>query len=191
MKRAIIVSAPSEMAELAGQVLRGLGFSFTAAVSGGSEARRLIKNGSAADVVIINTPLPDEFGQELAESAALETDAGVILICLGDIAEEMTERLSGMGVSVLPKPVTREQLAESIRRTAEDRSPFPEERESSEVLGRIDDIRLINRAKSVLIKYLKFTEPQAHRYLEKQAMNNRCTRRQAAERIIKAYITFK
>lgn len=191
MNRAIIVSAPSDTAELAEQTLKGLGFSFMAVVSGGSEARRLIKNGVAADVVVINTPLPDEFGQELAEYAALETDAGVILICLGDIAGEMAERLSGIGVVVLPKPVTRDQLAESIRRVTEDRSRFPEERESSEVLGRIDDIRLINRAKSVLMKYLRFTEPQAHRYLEKQAMNNRCTRRQAAERIVKTYNNFK
>ena len=37
------------------------------------------------------------------------------------------------------------------------------------------------------MKYLKFTEPQAHRYIEKQAMNNRQTRREAAQKIIDTY----
>ena len=48
-------------------------------------------------------------------------------------------------------------------------------------------MRLINRAKCTLIEYLKFTEPQAHRYIEKQAMNNRQTRREVAEKILKTY----
>ena len=60
-------------------------------------------------------------------------------------------------------------------------------KESPEVLGRIEEIRVINRAKSALMKYLKFTEPQAHRYIEKQAMNNRQTRREVAEHIIEQY----
>lgn len=50
-----------------------------------------------------------------------------------------------------------------------------------------DEIRLIERAKEVLIEYLKMTEAQAHRYIEKQAMDMRITRREVAESIIKTY----
>ena len=48
-------------------------------------------------------------------------------------------------------------------------------------------MRTINRAKTTLMKYLKFTEPQAHKYIEKQAMNNRQTRLEVAVRILAQY----
>ena len=60
-------------------------------------------------------------------------------------------------------------------------------KENPELMTRIDEMRLINRAKSTLMKYLKFTEPQAHRYIEKQAMNTRQTRREVAMRILATY----
>ena len=45
----------------------------------------------------------------------------------------------------------------------------------------------MDRAKCVLIQYLNMTETQAHRYIEKQAMDLRTTRRQIAEGILKTY----
>ena len=41
--------------------------------------------------------------------------------------------------------------------------------------------------RQVLIEYLKLTEPQAHRYIEKQAMDLGLTRRQVALNILKTY----
>lgn len=181
MNRAIIVSQSSESIDLTEQTVRNSGFS-TSIVSSGNEARKIIKSNSALDLIIINTPLPDEFGHELAETASEETSASVIIICTSDIAIELENRLSEFGVTVLTKPVSRDMIIQNINQ-----KHFPEIRECSEIMNRIDNMRLINRAKSVLMKYLKFTEPQAHRYIEKQAMNNRCTRREAAEKVIKTY----
>lgn len=179
MSKAIIISLPCETADLIELTAKNAGFS-TTVVSGGSETRRIIRNNYNPDLIIINTPLSDGFGQELAEDCAVEVSAPVILICSGDIAGELVDRMADYGITVLTRPISREILAEYINQGNEIR-------ESSEVLSRIDDIRIISRAKSVLMKYLKFTEPQAHRYIEKQAMNNRCTRRQAAEKIINTY----
>ena len=50
-------------------------------------------------------------------------------------------------------------------------------------------MRLIDRAKCVLIQYLTMTEPQAHRYIEKQAMDTRTTRREVAQQILRTYET--
>ena len=52
---------------------------------------------------------------------------------------------------------------------------------------KMDEIRLVNRAKWILIEYLKMTEGEAHRFVEKQAMNMRITKRAAAENIIRTY----
>ena len=50
-----------------------------------------------------------------------------------------------------------------------------------------EDIRLIDRAKCILIEYLNMTEKQAHKYIEKQAMDLRTTRRAVAESLLRTY----
>ena len=49
------------------------------------------------------------------------------------------------------------------------------------------DIRAVNRAKWLLISQLGMSEPEAHRYLEKQAMDQCVSKRELAESIIKTY----
>ena len=39
-------------------------------------------------------------------------------------------------------------------------------KENAGLLSKIDEMRLINRAKRALMEYLRFAEPQAHRYIE-------------------------
>lgn len=181
MKKAIIVSQPCETAELIEITIKNAGF-VTYAVTGGNETRRIIKSNYNPDLVIINTPLSDEFGHELAEMTAEETNADIILVCSGDISAELTDRLSYSGITMLSKPITREILTDNINS-----SRFSDIKESDDVLNQIEHIRIINRAKSLLMKYLKFTEPQAHKYIVKQAMNNRCTRKEVSEKIINTY----
>ena len=61
------------------------------------------------------------------------------------------------------------------------------ENENFKLQRKIEEIRLIDRAKCILIQYLQMTEPQAHKYIEKQAMNLRQSRVQMAESILKTY----
>ena len=55
------------------------------------------------------------------------------------------------------------------------------------VQEKIEEIRLVNRAKWLLIENLHLAEPDAHRYVEKQAMDLRISKREAAECIIQSY----
>lgn len=50
-----------------------------------------------------------------------------------------------------------------------------------------EDLKIVNRAKGVLITRLGMTEPEAHRYIEKRAMDMRATKRAVAESILKTY----
>jgi response regulator NasT len=52
---------------------------------------------------------------------------------------------------------------------------------------KIEEIRLVNRAKWLLIECLSMTEKDAQRFVEKQSMDQRITKRQAAENIIRTY----
>ena len=188
MDRAIIVSTNSDISELSEQLLRIEGCGKTAVAASCNEARRLVKNDTEPELVIINTPLPDEFGQELAEMIAETTSAGIILICSGDVADDIADRVSDSGINVLAGPVTSELLQRTIRLVIAARVRMAGvKKESADILSRIEEMRTINRAKTTLMKYLKFTEPQAHKYIEKQAMNNRQTRLEVAVRILAQY----
>ena len=185
MKRAIIVSQAGQEAETAGQVLRAAGFVKTAEVSGCAEARRYLTDDVLPDIMIINSPLPDESGHELALMAASAAACGVIFIVPGNIADETADSFAGSGIRVITRPLNRKILTETI---AELSAGTPAvDKESPDLLIRIDEIRLINKAKRTLMEYLGFTEPQAHRYIEKQAMDNRQTRLEVAEKIISSY----
>ena len=61
------------------------------------------------------------------------------------------------------------------------------EEKQTAVEEKIDEIRLVNRAKWLLIECLGMTEPEAHRYIEKQSMDRRVSKREVAQAVIKTY----
>ena len=63
------------------------------------------------------------------------------------------------------------------------------EKKNESLREKMVDIRVVNRAKWLLISRLDMTEEDAHYYIEKQAMDTRISRREVAEEIIRAYDT--
>ncbi|MCF0120554.1 MAG: ANTAR domain-containing protein, partial [Oscillospiraceae bacterium] len=61
------------------------------------------------------------------------------------------------------------------------------EYDSFKTQNKISEIRLVDRAKCILIQHLEMTEQQAHHYIEKSAMDNCVSKRKTAENIIKLY----
>ena len=61
------------------------------------------------------------------------------------------------------------------------------EDEKAELSAKIEELRIISRAKGVLIDQLRMSEAEAHRYIEKQAMDRCISRRAVAEKILSAY----
>lgn len=58
---------------------------------------------------------------------------------------------------------------------------------ATQLKERMEEIRIINRAKLLLMEKKNFTEAEAHRYLEKEAMNSGKKRSALAEEIIRTY----
>ena len=52
---------------------------------------------------------------------------------------------------------------------------------------RLDELRVIERAKHILVQQFKMSEKQAHRFIEKSAMDRCVKRRTIAENIIRTY----
>lgn len=106
MAKALIVSAGNNANEYLARHIGELGYTRPTIVASGGEARRRMDTNDF-EVVIINTPLPDEFGHELGTDAVEKTDAGVILLAKTGTAEQIADKLQDFGVLVLAKPVHR------------------------------------------------------------------------------------
>ena len=61
------------------------------------------------------------------------------------------------------------------------------EKKTLSIEEKMEEIRIVNRAKWLLIGELKLDESEAHRYIEKQAMDRCVSKRVVAEEIIKTY----
>ena len=151
------------------------------------EARRRLLDQSF-DIVIINAPLPDDLGIQLAIDACSNSDAGVLLLVKNEIYNEVYAKVLPFGVVTLPKPTSQQMVSQSLRGLCATRERLRrlEQRQAS-VEEKIAEIRLINRAKWLLIECLSMTEQEAHRYIEKQAMDLRISKRQVAENVISTY----
>lgn len=103
MANALIVSAGSNANEYLARHMAELGYARPVIVPSGGEARRQM-DGKEFEVIVINTPLPDEFGHELGVDAVQKTDAGVILLAKTLTADQIAGRLQDYGVLVLGKP---------------------------------------------------------------------------------------
>ena len=187
LDKTLIISGSEQALSLLSDLMKSFNGSQTVSASSGNEARRLI-NRTDFDMVIISTPLPDEFGNELAATIAEKTSAGVMLICKADIAEEISEKVEVYGVCVLAKPLNKTLFFHSVKLLQATRARMLSVmKEYSKLQTKIEESRLINRAKCILIQYLKLTEPQAHRYIEKQAMDQRISKLEVAKNILKTY----
>ncbi len=187
LDKTLIVSGSDQAAALLSDLMKSYNGSQITNAGSGNEARRLI-NRTDFDMVIISTPLPDEFGSDLASTITDKTSAGVMLICKADIADEITEKVEPFGVCVLAKPLNKTLFYHSLKLLQATRSRMLNVmKEYNKLQTKIEETRLINRAKCILIQYLKLTEPQAHRYIEKQAMDQRTSKLEVAKSILTTY----
>ena len=156
-------------------------------VSSVSAARRALGERSF-DYIIINSPLPDDTGISFAENSASSGTSVVLMLVREDIEDEVRDEVVPCGVFTMAKPVSRalmslaldwmESARERLRQSEQKTLSFEE---------KMEEIRLVNRAKWILISELKMDEPRAHRYIEKQAMDRCMSKRAIAEEIISTY----
>ena len=147
---------------------------------------------SGYDAVVVSVPLRSEFGLNYTADASKRTSAPIILLAGADIAEDVQRRIKFTGAFVLAKPFSKSVLTQTIRMAAVAKENLERnierlEREKTELRGKLDDTRIINRAKCLLIQYLNMTEEQAHKHIRKMAMDMRRSQREVAEDILKTY----
>lgn len=137
------------------------------------------------DYVIVNSPLQDDSGIRFAIDACASGHSVVLLLVANDIHEEVRSRVEDFGVFTLPKPTARPLLALALdwMHAASERLIRLEGRTLS-MEEKMAEIRLVNRAKWILISDMGMDEPSAHHFIEKRAMDRCVTRGEIAQEII-------
>ena len=158
-----------------------------AAVSDVSSARRRLLE-SKYDIVIINAPLPDDFGTRLAINICDNSGTAVLLFVKAEHYPDINGRVSPFGVLALPKPTTSQAVSQSLQLLCGTRERLRRmEQKTASIEEKMEEIRIINRAKLLLMEQLKMTEKEAHRFIEKQAMDRCATRITIAQSILSTY----
>lgn len=187
MGRALIVSAGASSNEYLSSRLAELGYTRPLIVPSGAEARRRMLE-SDFELIVVNAPLPDEFGHELCISAVEKTDAGVVFLVKAAAAEQLMGPVSGHGVLLLSKPFSNTLFLQTVHMAAASNHRLHRMRqENARLQDKIAQIRLVSRAKCCLIEREQMTEAEAHRYIEKQAMDTRRDRAEIAQEVLDSY----
>ena len=184
---ALIVAAGKQVSSELSAVAKRAGAANIVAVYDAVAAKRMASE-RVFDLVIIYSENFADQAPDLARTIAARGEGGVILIESVQYGDDIERRLENDGVITLGKPISRTALYQAIKivRATNNRiSRLIDEKR--DLLKKIDDMRLINRAKLLLMTNMNLDEAQAHRYIEKRAMDLRQSRIQVANEILKKY----
>ena len=184
--KVLVAGANDKTFALLQTLLPGRGYDPPLRAGSAGEAKRMALD-YAVDIAILNAPMRDEFGTQLALNLARD-NVGVLLLVPGESFDWVRDQVEDEGVMALAKPLTRQTLEMGLHMITALRGKLLQmDRRNRALQEKMTDIRTINRAKWLLIEQLRMTESEAHYYIERQAMDTRLSRREVAESIIRSY----
>lgn len=187
MKKALLISHSGQSASALSKLLQTEGYDRISDSYAAYSAREAAEN-EEFDLICINAPLADENGIELSRHFAEKTRSSVVIIVPQKSADEVNDLLTKYGVLVISKPVNKHLFHHYLQFTDCFRTRMLRvEQENKRLKGMVEDIKIIDRAKLLLVTCLGMSEDQAHRYLEKQAMDLRTSRLEVAKQVIQTY----
>lgn len=183
----LIVSASEKTAGSISSMLSSSAYGPVNTAASAGEARRILVD-RPADIIIINCPLPDEFGADLAVEISENSTSGVLLFVRSEFFEGICAKTHAAGVFTVMKPAGRQTLLQALHLISASVARLKAYKQKNETLeAKMREIRLVNRAKLLLVERLKMSEAEAHRYIEKAAMDGCIKRKEVAEKIIRTY----
>lgn len=180
----LIISASSKFNDALLPFVKSSRYGEVRIVSDLSLAKRALAE-RAYDFVIINAPLPGGMGTRFASDLCRTSNASVLMMTASDLYADIFDKVFSFGVYTLPKPVSRQLLTEALDWMASGRERLRlTEKRTLSIEEKMEEIRLVNRAKWHLIRERHMEEPAAHRFIEKEAMDRCISKREVAEEIL-------
>ena len=156
------------------------------AASAGEARRGMLER--SYDFIIVNAPLRDEFGSRLCMDASLSSGTVAAMFAATEVYDEIAQKVTPHGVFVIRKPAAKPTVAQSFSLLVSARERLRAvEKKAGKAESKLDEIKAVNRAKWLLIDNEDMSENDAHKYIEKAAMDSGITKKQAAQMIIEKY----
>lgn len=152
-----------------------------------AEAQKILMTNPVY-AIILNAPLSDGFGIEFSVKCAKEKNFAVLMFIPKEFSEQASEKTSQHGILILPKPNTQDVVEQSISlldATAKKICCLKNTEDGN--ISKMEELKLITRAKLILISSFGMTEMSAHKLIEKRAMESRKTKSAIARSIITSY----
>ena len=179
----LLVSRDSKIISLISAFLVPPLFELTTA-SDFNEARRLAAERTFS---IIIADSGDGYDTDFAINVA-DSYSTVLLLVPNEQFDEISYRVESYGILTITKPFESFYFYNMMK--AAIAVHYKVQILSSQTVklkNKMEEIRLVNRAKLLLIEKLNMSEAEAHRYLEKEAMDRGLKRTALAEEVIKTY----
>ncbi len=139
------------------------------------------------DLLIVYTPLPDDFGlQSAMELVGKYPAMSILLLVNKDVYQQALYRSRDAGIMVLARPISTAFFVSAVEMLGVMSNKVQNLlNENAKLQRKLEDERYVGRAKCLLVEKEGMTEAEAHKYLERQAMNGSVTRREVAVRVIR------
>jgi len=191
MESVLIVSSTGKdsarTAEPYAELLRTASVKQIVVLESAAEARRMLLDRDF-DLVVVNAPLKDESGESLCRHIVSRGASQAILAVKSESFNAVAAACEADGILTISRPVNNAVFWSALALAKSSRNRILRvQEENARLKQKIEDIRIVDRAKHILIAHLKLNEQEAHRLIEKQAMDLRSTRRSIADGILKTY----
>ncbi len=149
-----------------------------------NEARRL-STERTFNIIIADSG--DGYDTDFAINVA-DSYSTILLLVPNEHFDEISYRVEGYGILTVTKPFepfyfyNMIKVAIAVQYKVQILSS-----QTTKLKVKMEEIKQVNRAKMLLMQNLKMTEAEAHRYLEKEAMDRGLKRIALADEIIKTY----
>ena len=182
MKNVLIAAKTSEACKTLGSFVDSTEYDVTTATDG-TTIRSI--DISRFDYIFVSVPLENENGLSLLAELRERTEAHLIAIVREEAAEAALKRLAPIGAYIVTKPVFKGALMQAIR--------FCETHAGSEMVFRkriaelekqAEQDKKLTRAKLIVMTKEQLSEAEAHRRIQKLAMDLRVSQFEVAEDII-------
>lgn len=186
MDRILIVSSSESGTKVLTDLLRAAGFENVTASSSAADARRR-STVESYDLAIINMPLSDETGKELSFDLADKNLTGVITIVNNGHEQIIGTFGRKKGIYIVVKPLNRKVLLDAVIFVLTAQKQKRKLIQKNEELARaLTDLKIITKAKFLLMEKNGMSEEIAHHFIERCAMDHRLSKRYVAEAVISA-----
>ncbi len=173
-----------EAAEKIRFALQRSGYAVGEVCTSGSEAIRRVRLG-ATDILLINLEMPDMTGLDVATIVGDENLCSVILFVSSEKRPLCMDVVEEYDITMFPKPVNISTLLNTIEIVQQNRRRMGRmEKELTELKTGLENRKLVERAKGILMKRKGISEAEAYRRIQKMSMDSRVAMKDIAVKII-------